>query len=97
MRGVRRPFVLTCLLVVIVVIGASGISTLPWVSNEGCQDLRGTRDADVSLQVIPFGIVCAYAADATGPAEVVTRAASIPAFGAWLVLIAALVGYEPLP
>lgn len=84
---------LACLLVTIVAIGASGISVLPWASNAGCQDLQGTRDADVSVQVVPFGLVCSYEADSTGPAEVVVRAASLPAFGAWLAFIGAVVAY----
>jgi hypothetical protein len=93
MRSVRHPFTLACLFTVIVAIGTSGISALPWASNVGCQDFPGTRDADVSLQVVPLGIICNYQADSTGPSEVVVRAASIPGFVAWLVCIAALVGY----
>jgi hypothetical protein len=91
--GARHPFVLACLFTVIVAIGASGISALPWASNAGCQDFPGTRDADVTLQVVPPGTICTYQADSTGPAEVVVRAASVPGFVAWLVCTAALVAY----
>ncbi len=92
MWSVRRSFVLACLFVAVVAIGASGASALPW-ANEGCADWPGTRDADISVQIVPFGIVCTYEADATGPADVVVRAASIPAFAAWLVLVGAVVAY----
>ncbi len=91
MWSVRHPVVLASLSVVIVLLATSGIAALPSSSNSGCADLFGTRDADVSLQVVPFGLVCDYEADRTGPAETVVLAPSIPAFLAWLLVVGAVV------
>jgi hypothetical protein len=77
---------------VIVLVATSGIAALPWASNYGCADsFPGTRDADVSLQIVPFGLVCDYEAGSTGAAEKTVRAASIPIFVAWLVFVGAVV------
>jgi hypothetical protein len=65
----RHPIVLAVLGLIIVVLATSGIAALPWASNEGCQDIYGARDADVSVQLVPFGLVCHYEADATRPPE----------------------------
>ena len=87
----RHRVVLAVLGLVIVLLSTSGIAALPWASNSGCPDTFGTRDADVSLQFLPFGLVCDYAADSTRPAETVVRAASIPVFVAWLLFVGAVV------
>jgi hypothetical protein len=91
MSSVRHPIVLAVLGLVIVTVAANGIAALPWASNSGCADFPGTRDADVSLQLVPFGLVCDYEADATGPAETVVRAPSIATFVAWLLFVGAVV------
>ena len=84
--------VLAVLGLLIVCVATSGIAALPWASNEGCADVYpGTRDADVALQLVPFGWVCDYAADSTGPAETIARAPSIPVFAAWLLFVGAVV------
>jgi hypothetical protein len=89
--SVRRPVVLAVLGLLVVVVATSGIAALPWASNSGCADAFGTRDADVSLQLVPFGVVCEYQADATGPAETIVRAPGIPVFVAWLLAVGAAV------
>jgi hypothetical protein len=88
---VRHPVVLAVLGLVIVIVATSGIAALPWSSNDGCADFPGTRDADVSLQLVPFGWVCDYAADSTGPAETIVRAPSVAVFVAWLLFVGAVV------
>jgi hypothetical protein len=88
---VRGSVVLAVLGLVIVMVATSGIAALPWASNSGCADPIGTRDADVSLQLVPFGLVCVYQADSTGPAETIVRAPSIPVFVAWLLFVGAVV------
>ncbi len=87
----RHRVVLAALGLVIVLLSTSGIAALSWASNSGCLDIYGSRDADVSLQLLPFGLVCDYEADSTRPAETVVRAASIPVFAAWLLFVGALV------
>ena len=90
--SVRHPVVLAVLGLVIVIVATSGIAALPWASNDGCADsFPGTRDADVSLQLVPFGWVCDYEADSTGPTETIVRAPSIPVFVAWLLFVGAVV------
>jgi hypothetical protein len=89
--SVRHPVVLAALALVIVLCSTSGIAALSWASNSGCLDIYGSRDAEVSLQLVPFGLVCDYEADSTRSAETVVRAASIPVFAAWLLFVGAVV------
>ena len=89
--SVRHPVVLTALAIVIVFVATSGLAAMPWSSNSGCADSSGTRDADVSLQLVPFGLVCDYEADPTGPAERAVLAPGIPVFAAWLLFVGAAV------
>jgi hypothetical protein len=90
--SVRHPVVLAILGLVTVIVATSGIAALPWSSNDGCADVfPGTRDADVSLQLVPFGWVCDYKADSTGPAETIVRAPSVPVFVTWLLFVGAVV------
>jgi hypothetical protein len=89
--SVRRSLVLAVLGLVVVVVATSGIAALPWASNSGCADSFGTRDADVSLQLVPFGLVCDYQPDSARAAETIVRAPSIPVFVAWLLFVGAVV------
>jgi hypothetical protein len=92
MWSVRHRLVLAVLGLVIVIVATSGAAALPWASNTGCaDDFPRTRDADVSVQLVPFGLVCDYEADSTGPAETVVRAPSIPVFVVWLLFVGAMV------
>ena len=91
MWSVRHPVVLTALAVVVVIVATNGLAAMPWSSNSGCVDFSGSRDADVSLQLVPFGLVCDYEADSTGPAERVVLAPGIPVFAAWLLFVGAVV------
>ena len=48
------------------------------------------RNADVSLHLAPFGLVCACEGDSTGPTEAVVLAPRVPVFIAWLLGVGAI-------
>src|SRR3954453_8264403 len=82
--------VVVFLLCVTVAVAGSGVAALGYVHTSVCIEpwnpAIGVRDADVSLQVVPYGTKCAYEGGAT-----VVHAPSPAVFAAWMVFVAALV------